>query len=67
MQVMQRLQGDLPLPWEGDLSSQVKTSLGTFRRLTLALLHRQPCERITMRGFNNACTDFFAAQTTIHA
>ena len=64
---MQRLRGDLPLPWEGDLSLDVHRRLGSFKNLILQLLHREPARRITMRSFHHACNRLFAARTTIEA
>ena len=67
LQVMQRLRGDLPLPWEVDLSRDVKRRLGTFQWPILKLLQREPLQRFTMREFHHACTEFFAMHTTIEA
>ena len=64
---MQRLRGDLPLPWEGELSPKVRRSLGTFRGPILELLHRDPTKRISMRAFHQACNKLFAAGTTVEA
>ena len=67
LQVMQRLRGDLPLPWEGELSPEVRRCLGTFRGPILELLRRDPAKRIAMRTFHQACNNFFAARTTMVA
>lgn len=67
LQVMQRLRGDLPLPWEGELSPDVRRSLGAFQWPILKLLQRGPLERMTMRDFQHACTEYFAMHTTINA
>ena len=61
---MQRLRGDLPLPWEGDLSPKARKCLGSFRTPILQMLHRDPGERLTMHGFHCACTRLFSEQTT---
>eukprot|EP00892_Ulva_mutabilis_P004444 jgi/Ulvmu1/2371/UM130_0002.1 len=65
--VMQRLRGDLPLPWEGELSLEVRRHLGTFKDAILKLLHREPAQRISMREFHISCTKLFAARTTVEA
>ena len=67
LQVMQRLRGDLPLPWEGELSPEVRRCLGTFRGPIMQLLHRDPTKRIAMRTFHQACNKLFAAGTTVEA
>eukprot|EP00892_Ulva_mutabilis_P006551 jgi/Ulvmu1/4268/UM194_0008.1 len=65
--VMARLRGDLPLPWEGVLSTAVLRHLGSFRGPILQLLHREPSQRISMRQFHIACSKLFAARTTVEA
>ena len=67
LQIMQRLRGDLPLPWEGDVSLEVHRRLGSFRSRILQLLHREPALRMTMRSFHHACNRLFDARTTIEA
>ena len=62
---MQRLRGDLHLPWEGDLSLDVHSRLGSFQSLILQLLQRDPAKRITMRSFHHACNTLFAPRTII--
>eukprot|EP00892_Ulva_mutabilis_P004161 jgi/Ulvmu1/2116/UM127_0001.1 len=65
--VMQRLRGDMPLPWEGKLSPEVRRNLGALRDPVLKLLHREPSNCISMRQFHAACTMIFASRTTIQA
>ena len=67
MQVIARLKGEMPLPWEGELTAAVVRHLGTFRGPVLQLLHRDPAHRISMRRFHIACTKLFAARTTVEA
>ena len=67
LQIMQRLRGDLPLPWEGDLSLDIRRRLGSFKGLILQLLDRDPVLRITMRSFHHACDRLFAERTTVEA
>eukprot|EP00892_Ulva_mutabilis_P004443 jgi/Ulvmu1/2370/UM130_0001.1 len=65
--VMQRLRGDLPLPWEGELSPEVRRHLGAFEDPILKLLQREPGQRISMREFHVSCTNIFATRTTVEA
>ena len=67
MQVIARLKGEAPLPWEGDLSSSVARYLGSFQGPVLRLLHRDPARRSSMRRFHIACTKLFAARTTVES
>ena len=64
---MQRLRGDLPLPWEGELSAAVQRQLGVFKGPVLQLLERNPARRVSMRRFHITCTKLFAARTTVEA
>eukprot|EP00892_Ulva_mutabilis_P011475 jgi/Ulvmu1/86/UM001_0089.1 len=65
--VIQRLRGDLPLPWEGQLSKDVKQQLGVLRGPVLKLLRREPAKRISMRDFHVACSKLFADRSTVEA
>lgn len=67
MQVAQRLCGALPLPWEDELSGEVKSRLGVFRGPVVELLRREPSQRMSMREFHHACTALFATQMSIEA
>ena len=67
MQVIARLMGEKPLPWEGGLTAADVRHLGMFRGPVLRLLHRDPAHRISMRRFHIACTKLFAARTTVEA
>ena len=55
VQVVARLLGELPLPWEEELSPLVARQLGVFQRPVLRLLHREPWARISMQRFNALC------------
>lgn len=59
---MQRLSGERPLPWEGDLRHDVSTRLGLFKGPVLRLLHRDAGCRPSMREFHATCTQIFAAR-----
>lgn len=67
MQVIARLLGGQPLPWEGELSATVQRHLGQFKGPILQLLQRDPPQRIGMRRFHVACSKLFAARTTVEA
>ena len=67
VQVLHRLLGNLPLPWEGELSADVQRHLGMFKGPVLQLLEREPSRRATMHRFHQACTKLFAERTTVHA
>ena len=58
------LKGELPLPWEGRMSSEVKGKLGVFKGPVLQLLQREPSRRVSMRRFHAACTNVFSEHTT---
>ena len=62
---MQRLRGDLPMPWEGQLSAAVQRKLGAFKGPVLQLLERDPARRASMSAFHGACTKLFAARTSV--
>eukprot|EP00892_Ulva_mutabilis_P004445 jgi/Ulvmu1/2372/UM130_0003.1 len=53
--VVQRLQGKLPLPWEGSLTADIQARLGVFKKPVLQLLQRDPAQRSTMRKFHDTC------------
>ena len=55
VQVVARLLGELPLPWEEELSPVVARQLGVFKGPVLQLLHREPWARISMQRFNALC------------
>ena len=58
-----RLQGELPLPWEEELSPVVARQLGVFRGPVMQLLHREPSDRISMDRFHALCKKVFSGQT----
>ena len=62
MQVVQRLQAELELPWEGALTEDVERSLGAFKRPVLQLLQRDPSTRASLRAFHNSCVTLFSAR-----
>ena len=65
VQVIAQLRGDVPLPWEGELSSDTVRKLGAFKGPVLQLLQREPSRRVSMRRFHVACTKLFASRTTV--
>ena len=50
-----RIVGELPLPWEEELSPVRARQLGIFKGPVLQLLHREPWARISMQRFNALC------------
>ena len=67
VQVIAQLRGDVPLPWEGELSTEMQRKLGAFKGPVLQLLQREPSRRVSMRRFHVACTKLFASRTTVEA
>jgi hypothetical protein len=67
MQVIAQLRGDLPLPWEGNMSPAVLRQLGAFKGPVLQLLHRDASQRVSMKRFYFACTKIVASRTTVEA
>jgi len=61
------LKGDLPLPWEGELSAHQAQQLGPFRVAVMQLLQRDPAQRAGMLAFHRACTDLFGNHSTMRA
>ena len=61
------LKGEFPLPWEGELDSEVQRQLGAFKGLVLQLLQRNPRRRVSLRHFHRTCTRLFDSRTTIQA
>ena len=59
MQVVARLVGELPLPWEGELPAGTRAKLGIFKAPVLRLLHRDPAQRATMADFCSVCQTMF--------
>eukprot|EP00892_Ulva_mutabilis_P011312 jgi/Ulvmu1/8553/UM044_0087.1 len=53
--VVAQLLGDLPLPWEGELTDAVRDCLGGFKGPILRLLQRDPLQRDTASQFFAAC------------
>ena len=64
VQVVARLLGELPLPWEEELSSLVVRQLGVFRGPVMQLLQREPSDRISMDRFHALCSKVFSGQST---
>ena len=67
MQVLAQLRGDEPLPWEAPMEGQQLSRLGAFKGPVLQLLHRDPCRRISMHRFHDACTKLFASVASVEA
>eukprot|EP00892_Ulva_mutabilis_P006269 jgi/Ulvmu1/4013/UM188_0003.1 len=65
--VVSMLRGELPLPWEGDLSAQHTQQLGPFQDPVLQLLRRDPAQRADMLSFHRACTSMFADRRQVRA
>ena len=63
MQVLARLAGELPLPWEEQLSPVMAHQLGVFKGPVLQLLEREPSARISMERFKNLCRTAVAGQS----
>lgn len=49
LQVFSALRGDEVLPWEGEMSEDLKGKLGALREPILAMLHRDPTQRVSMK------------------
>ena len=60
MQVVARLKGDLPLPWEEELSPLVVRQLGVYKAPVMHLLQRHPSDRISMDHFDALCSKAFS-------
>ena len=56
---MAQLRGELPLPWEGALSAQLRDKLGVFKEPVLQLLQRDPARRASMQYFSGMCRTMF--------
>lgn len=55
LQVIARLEGKLPLPWEdGELSDEACHKLGPMRGEILAMLSRDPAQRLDMHSFHSS-------------
>lgn len=67
LQVIAMLKGDLPMPWEGEMSADMHRKLGAFKGLILQLLQRNPRRRVSLRHFHTTCTRLFDSRTTIEA
>eukprot|EP00892_Ulva_mutabilis_P004146 jgi/Ulvmu1/2102/UM125_0006.1 len=65
--VFAQLMGDLPLPWEAELSPEMQRKLGAFKEPVLQLLQRDPSRRIALRRFHDICNRLFANRTTVEA
>ena len=62
MQVLARLKGDLPLPWEED--SPTRRKLGLLKDPVLQLLRRRAGDRIGMRRFHSLAARTCSGPTT---
>lgn len=58
------LVGEEELPWDGELSTDVKRGLGAFKGPVLQLLQRDISQRSSMKTFHAACTRLFASKTS---
>lgn len=63
MQVVSQLRGESDLPWEGERLSKVERKLGKMRGPVLALLNRDPAQRMTAAQFVRECNSLFAVDT----
>ena len=63
VQVVDRLVGELPLPWEKELSPLVVRQLGVLRGPVMQLLQREPSERISMDRFHAHCSKVFSGHS----
>lgn len=63
VQVVARLKGDLPLPWEEELSPLVVRQLGVYKEPVMLLLQRHPSNRISMDRFDALCSKAFSGQS----
>lgn len=59
VQIVRRLRGELPLPWESDMGKDVMRGLTVFKKPVQQLLERDPLRRSTVRSFHAACTAQF--------
>ena len=64
LQVAAQLKGELPLPWEEEISPVVVRQLGVFRGPVMQLLQREPSDRISMDHFHALCSKVFSGQST---
>lgn len=63
MQVVECLLGERELPWEGEDLKRVERKLGKMREPVLALLHRDPAQRMNAPQFVHECNALFAVDT----
>lgn len=61
MQVLKRLRGDVPLPWEEGLSAEAHKQLGLLKGPVLGLLQRDTASRGNVKDFHQACMQMFAS------
>lgn len=64
--MVKSLRGELDLPWEGENLPKVERKLGKMREPVLALLHRDPSQRMTVAEFVRECNALFAVDTVDH-
>lgn len=68
MQVVSKIVGDVPLPWEGpDQGRELLKRAGKLRSNVLRLLHRDPAERLTVNAFVQACSNMLSTTTQVSA
>ena len=68
VQVVAKLLGKEELAWEGDLTQKHPTArlrLGLFQEPILALLHRDPSQRISLAGFCKTTNTVFSSPSTV--
>lgn len=54
LQVVAALKGEEDLPWEGEMSEDVIRKLGAMHDTILAMLHREPDMRPSMKEIHSA-------------
>lgn len=58
-----RLKGELPLPWEEELSPVVVRQLGVHKAPVMLLLQRHSSDLISMDRFDALCSKAFTGQS----